>query len=147
MLLYEPMHDLRDVGGTRGGLGTFLVGCALLIGGLYLLFDRVDVHGGYWGWGWGGRDGSFGVTLIPLLAGVAMLFWNGSSKIGWLLAGGGLVIILAGIISNMQIHFQRTSLTTTLIILGLIAGGVGTIARSLRPSGGGAGSTPGDGGS
>jgi hypothetical protein len=44
-------HDVRDVGGTRGGLGMFVVGLAMAIAGLYLLFQQVDVHGGYWRWG------------------------------------------------------------------------------------------------
>lgn len=124
-------HDLRDVGGTRGGLGMFLVGLAMAIGGLYLLFQQVDVHGGYWHWGT--HDRSFGLTLLPLLAGVGVLFWDGSSKIGWLLAGAGLLILVLGVIANMRIHLRSMTLFDTLVILVLIAGGLGVIARSLRP--------------
>jgi hypothetical protein len=116
----------------------FLVGAGMLIGGLYLLFTQIDVHGGYWRWGWG-DDRTFGLTLLPLLAGVGVLFWNGGSKLGWLLFGGGLLIIVLGVISNMQIHLRRMTLFDALLILGLVAGGIGVIARSLRPvSGGGA---------
>jgi hypothetical protein len=43
------------------------------------------------------------------------------------------LIIFAGILVNMDIYFQRTSLFNTLIMLVLIAGGLGLIARSLRP--------------
>lgn len=128
-------HDLRDVGGTRGGFGLFVVGLAMTIAGLYLLFRQVDIHGGYWGWG-GSHDRSFGLTLLPLLAGVGVLFWDGSSKIGWLLAGGGLLILVVGIIANMRLHLRSMSLFDTLVILVLIAGGLGVIARSLRASGG-----------
>lgn len=130
------MHDLRDVGGTQGGVGWFLGGLGSLAVGVYLLLQQVTVHGGYWQFGWGGgRGGSFGLTLLPLLVGVGVLFFDGKSKLGWLLAGGGLLIIIAGIVANMEIHFRRTSLWDTLIILVLIAGGIGAIARSLRPSG------------
>lgn len=129
------MHDLRDVGGTPGGLGWFLGGLASLVVGVYLLLQHVTVHGGYWQWGWGGRDGSFGLSLLPLLVGVGILFFDGRNKLGWLLAGGGLLIIIAGIIANLRIHFRPTTLWDTLIILVLIAGGIGAIARSLRPSG------------
>ena len=128
-------HDPRDVGGTRGGFGLFVVGLAMAIAGLYLLFRQVDVHGGYWRWG-AGDDRTFGLTLLPLLAGVGVLFWNGSSKVGWLLAGGGLLIIVVGIIANMRIHLRSMTLYDTLIILVLIAGGLGVIARSLRAVGG-----------
>lgn len=129
-------HDLRDVGGTKGGLGMFVVGLAMTIAGLYLLFRQVDVHGGYWRWG-AGDDRTFGLTLLPLLAGIGILFWNGSSKLGWLLAGGGLLIIVVGIIANLRIHFRSTSLYETLVMLVLIAGGLGVIARSLRSVGDG----------
>ena len=59
-------HDLRDVGGTRGGFGMFVVGLGMTIAGLYLLFRQVDVHGGYFHWGSVGNDRSFGLTLLPL---------------------------------------------------------------------------------
>jgi len=93
------MRDLRDVGGTKGGVGWFLGGLAMMIAGLYLLMQQVTVHGGYWGsgsgWGrvGGGGGMSFGLTLVPLLVGVAILFFDGKSRLGWLLVGGGLLII------------------------------------------------------
>jgi hypothetical protein len=130
------MHDLRNVGGTPGGLGMFLVGLAMLAVGVYLLFQQVDVHGGYWRWG-SSPDNTFGMTLIPLLVGVGILFYDGSSKIGWIVASLGLLIIIAGIVANMRIHFRTTSLWNTLLILALIAGGIGVIVRSLKPAGGG----------
>jgi hypothetical protein len=125
------MHDLRDVGGTRGGLGQFLVGLGMLVAGLYLLFLQVDVDAGYWRSGWGGER-IFGLSLLPLLAGIGWMFWDSNSKGGWLLAGGGLLIITVGIIANMQIHFRRTNLFNTLTMLVLIAGGIGLVARSMR---------------
>jgi hypothetical protein len=134
-------HDLRDVGGTRGGLGMFIVGAAMFVGGLYLLFQQIDVHGGYWGaggWG-GGGNRSFGLTLIPLLGGIGVLFWNGSSRIGWALTAGGLLILVLGIIVNMQIHWRQTTLFDALLMLVLIAGGLGVMARSLKASGNGIG--------
>ena len=128
------MHDLRDVGGTKGGLVHFLVGLAMTVLGGYLLLDRVTVHGGYWSF-FGSAGTSFGITMIPLLFGVGLLFYNGRSVLGWLLAGGGAVVILAGIIANLRIHFQSTSLFATLTMLVLLAGGLGLIARSLRAVG------------
>ncbi len=138
--------DPRNAGGTPGGAGMFLIGLGMFVAGLYLLFQQIDVHGGYWRFGMG-NDRSFGLTLVPLLVGVGFLFWNASSKVGWFLAGGGLLIVVAGIIANMQIHWRRTTLFDALLILALVAGGVGVIARSLRPVGVGArGPDGGDGG-
>jgi hypothetical protein len=118
-------------GGTPGGMGEFLLGIVLSAIGLYLLFERVTVHTSFWRFG--GMANSFGVTLIPLLIGVGLLFFNGKSIIGWVLTAGGLLFIVVGVIANMDIYFQRTSLMNTLIMLGLLAAGLGLVARSLRP--------------
>jgi hypothetical protein len=84
-------------------------------------------------WSFTGSSGSsFGITLIPLLVGVAMLFFNGRSVVGWLLSAGGLATIVLGIVANMGIYFQRTSLWSTLVILVSLVGGLGLVARSLR---------------
>ncbi len=128
------MRDLRNVGGTPGGFGTFVIGLALAIIGGYLLMQQVDVHGGYWRWGGGGGSGrSFGLTLIPLLLGIVILFANGSSIIGKVLTFGGALIILIGVIANMDINFRTTSLFNTVLMLALLASGIGLIARSARP--------------
>ena len=121
----------EGAGGTPGGMGEFFLGLVLCGIGLYLLFDRVTVHTSFWRFG--GLHNSFGITLIPLLIGFGLLFFNGKSIIGWVLTLGGLLFIVVGIISNMDIYFQRTSLMNTLIMLGLLAAGLGLIARSLRP--------------
>lgn len=130
------MHDLRDVGGSPGGLGTFLFGLGLAIVGGYLLLDRVTVTGGYWGW-FGSYGSSFGITLIPLVIGIGLLFFDGRSIAGNLLAWCGLLIVVAGVIANMRIHFEPTSLFQTLVILAMLAGGVGLMARAARSDGDG----------
>lgn len=125
------MHDLRDVGGTKGGLGSFLLGLALTLLGCYLFTDRVTVHGGYWRFA-RTEGASFGITLLVMLFGVGMLFYNAQSKGGWLLTVGGFLVIITGIIANLEVHFQSTSLWSTLIMLGMFAGGLGLVFRSLR---------------
>src|SRR5436305_3079154 len=122
-------RSLSDVGGTPGGLGEFLMGFVMACVGGYLLSNQVTVAGSYWSF-WG--TNSFGITLIPLLFGVAILFFNGRSWIGWLLTIAGSLFILTGIIANMHIYFQSASLFNTLIMLVLRVGGLGMIARSLR---------------
>ena len=120
---------MRGAGGTAGGLGTFLIGLAMLVVGGYLLLTRVTVGSGAWLlWGYN----AFGLSLLPLLAGIAWLFYDGRSIGGWILAGLGALIILAGILANLHIFFAPTSLFDTLVMLGLLAGGLGMVARSLR---------------
>ena len=120
---------LRGAGGTPGGLGEFLIGFAMAAAGAYLLTNQVTVTGGYWTF-WG--HGSFGLSLVPLLAGVGILFFNGRSVVGWLLTLAGAVIILAGVLANLDIYFRPTSLFNTILMLVLLAGGIGLVARSLR---------------
>ena len=128
--------DMRNVGGTPGGTRTFFLGIVMIIIGGYLLFDHVQVHGGFWNRrGIGGYGQSFGIVLIPMLLGIGILFVNGRSFVGRVLTGGGLLLILVGIIANLNIHFQRTSLFNTLTMLVLLVGGIGLVVRSVMPMG------------
>ena len=123
---------MSDVGGTPGGLGEFVIGFAMTCIGGFLISNQVSVVGSYWSF-WGAN--TFGVTLIPMLFGVGILFWNGRSIVGWLLTAAGALFILAGVIANMHIYFQPTSLFNTLVMLVLLVGGLGLIARAIRPHG------------
>lgn len=96
------MHDLRDVGGTKGGFIPFIVGLTMTVLGAYLFLDRVTVHGGYWRF-YGSPSTSFGITLIPLLFGIAMLFYDAASKLGWLLSVLGFLTIVTGLIANLEV--------------------------------------------
>jgi uncharacterized protein len=120
---------MKGAGGTSGGLGMFFGGAALVVAGAYLLLTRVSVVSG--GWHFYGYN-AFGMSLFPLLIGIGMLFYNGRSIPGWLLTSGGALIILVGIVANLHIYFQPTSLFDTLMMLGALAAGVGLVARSLR---------------
>jgi hypothetical protein len=123
-------HRMTDVGGTPGGLGSFLMGFAMTCVGGYLLSNQVMVASAYWNF-YG--TNTFGITLLPMLIGIGILFFGGRSAIGWLLNAGGALFILAGVIANLHIYFQPTSLFNTMVMLILLAGGLGLIARSLRP--------------
>ena len=131
--LKEDVEDVRvkrGAGGTPGGVGEFLLGLGMAVAGAYMLTERVTVTSSYWSlWG----HSAFGLSLLPLVIGIGLLFYNGKSIAGWLLTFAGAVIILAGIIMNLQIYFQATSLFSTIVMLVLLAGGIGLVARSLRP--------------
>ena len=122
--------NLRNVGGTPGGLLPFLVGFVMAIAGAYLLVQRVTVSSG--GWSFYGYN-AFGLSLVPFMAGVGVLGYSSKNLLGWLLVLGGLTIVFAGILMNLHIYFAPTSLFDTLMMLALLAGGLGVMARSLRP--------------
>ena len=111
-------RKFEGAGGTTGGVGEFFIGILIAAVGFYLLFSHVQVHSSYWNFmGLGGAGRSFGISLIPLLFGVGILFVNGRSVLGWFLSVAGLLFILAGILINLDIYFQTTSLMNTLIML------------------------------
>ena len=121
---------MGDVGGTPGGLGHFLLGFAMTCVGGYLLSNQVMVGSSYWNF-YG--TNTFGITLLPMLIGIGLLFFSGRNILGWLLTAGGALFIFAGVIANLHIYFQPTSLFNTMVMLILLAGGLGLIARALRP--------------
>jgi hypothetical protein len=109
----------------------FVFGLALAIAGGYLIMNQVQVTSGYWYWL---GPNTFGLTLLPLVIGLGLLFFDGRSIAGWILAGGGAVIIFVGILVNLQIYFQHTSLFNVIVMLALFAAGLGLMARALKTS-------------
>lgn len=123
------MSELRGAGGTEGGLGTFFLGFVMAVAGGWLLTNQVTVTSGYWRlWGYN----AFGLSLLPFVVGIAFLFFDGKSIVGWVLTIAGAVIIFVGIISNLEIYFRSTTLFNTLLMLVLLLGGIGLIARAVR---------------
>jgi hypothetical protein len=124
------MDDRRGAGGTEGGIGAFVIGALMAVAGAYLLTSQVTVTTGFWRlWGYS----AFGLTLLPFIIGIAFLFFDGRSIVGWVLTVAGAVIIFVGILMNLDVYFRPTSLFNTLLMLVLLFGGVGLVARSLRP--------------
>jgi hypothetical protein len=121
---------MKGAGGTQGGVLQFFIGVAMAAGGGYLLTNQVSVTSGFWSW-FGPH--TFGLSLLPLAIGVALLFFDGGSVPGWILTVAGTAIIVLGILVNLQIYFRETSLFNTIVMLVLLFGGLGLIARSLKP--------------
>jgi uncharacterized protein len=121
-------YRFNGAGGTPGGVIEFFVGLGMAIAGGYLLTNQVTVTSGYWSlWGYN----TFGLSLIPLIFGIGILFFNGKSILGWILLFAGIIIIGTGVLMNLQIYFQPTSLFNTIAMLVLLAGGIGLIAKAI----------------
>jgi hypothetical protein len=124
------LSKIKGAGGTPGGIGEFVMGLAMAVAGAYLLTNQVVVVSGFWSvWGYN----AFGLSLLPLIVGIGMLFFNGKSIVGWLLLFIGVVVIFTGILMNLHIYFERTSLFNTIVMIVLLAGGIGLIFRGLAP--------------
>lgn len=128
----------RGAGGTQGGILEFFIGASMVMAGGYMFLSRVIVTTGRFGFRIPFGDGNlvvndFGLALLPLLVGIGILFFNSRNIVGWLLTVGGSAMIVLGVLLNLDIYFQPTNLFNTLVMLGLIAGGLGLIARALQP--------------
>jgi len=130
MLRAVENRSFADVGGSPGGMGSFLLGLVMVCVGGYLLTNQAQIVGSYWTF-YG--TNTFGITLIPMLFGVGILFCSGRSIIGWLLTIAGALFIVAGVIANLHLYFRPTSLFNTIVMLVLLIGGVGLIARAVIP--------------
>jgi ABC-type antimicrobial peptide transport system permease subunit len=69
--------------------------------GGYFLANQVSVVGSFWSF-FGAN--TFGITLVPMLFGVGLLFWNGRSTACRILILAGSLFILAGVLANMHIY-------------------------------------------
>jgi hypothetical protein len=120
---------MNGAGGTPGGLPQFFLGLGLAAVGAYLLTQQVSVQSGSW---MIGGYNAFGLSLIPFILGIGMLFFDGQSRWGYLLLFFGILFIASGILMNLHIYFQPTSLFNTLMMLGMSAAGVGLVLRALK---------------
>jgi len=130
---------MRDSGGTSGGIGTFLAGLSLSLCGVYLLLDSTRMISGH-GWmagvgrGWGlGNTASGIIVWVPFLIAIMWLFFNAAVKTAWWLFWIGLSVVVLDILSGFRFY---SSIKTThfIIILVMIAGGIGLILRSFKES-------------
>ncbi len=119
----------RDLRPARGSFTQFLVGACAAGAAAYMLTSRISVSSG-WGRFWGYN--SFGLALLPLLLGIGLLFFGGRAALAWTLIAVGSAIVAGGVLMNLAIYFRPTSLFDTLIMFGMLAAGIGLMARSLQ---------------
>jgi len=127
---------MNGAGGTSGGTGQFFLGLILMCGGFYLLMGSVVVSSSF---GLGTRlfgVGGYGITggtvLIPLVIGIAMIFYNARNVLGWLLAICAFAALVFGVISSVNMSLRTMSAFELICILVLAFGGLGLFLRSLR---------------
>jgi hypothetical protein len=131
---------MRGAGGTDGGVGQFFLGFVMLCSGLYLLLNAISVTSSFgfgmplYGMSVFGIQYALtsGMVLFPFLIGIAMIFFNGRSLLGWLLALGALVALIAGVIASLHFNLRTMTAFDLITILILTVGGLGLFLRSLK---------------
>lgn len=125
----------RGAGGTDGGIGSFIIGLSMMVIGFYLLLRGITVRPNF-GMGSqmfsvGGFPVTTGMVLIPFAFGVAMVFYNGRSIIGWFLALASILSLVAGVIASINFSLVGISAFDLIVIFVLLFGGIGLFLRSL----------------
>ena len=126
----NPAQDflLFLIGGVLFAMGAFLFANQVMVGSAF----RFGL--GRWGgflFGSAGQGDGFGLVLLPLMAGVLLLFADRYRKAAWFLVWASLGIIFAGVLQGLLISFRPTTLWNLLTMLFLMASGGGLMFRSL----------------
>ena len=125
------MSELGDVGGTPGGLGTFLAWSALAAVSGWFFVDSVRVTSyGNW-WISGNAGGSAGVVFLPLAIGIVGLFYDAKKVWPWIVAAVGVAVLGIEVLSRLQVFFNL-KLSHLLIMMISFFAGIGLILRSVR---------------
>ncbi|BBF43347.1 hypothetical protein lbkm_2035 [Lachnospiraceae bacterium KM106-2] len=115
----------------------FLGGLIMLILGLYIFMQRVSVSTNFFSGSIlsiGGIQVTSGMVVIPFIIGVVIAFVKPESLLGKIIMVCGILIIIASIIMSTKMQLQQMSLYEWLLILFLIFGGGGMVARVLFAS-------------
>lgn len=113
----------------------FLGGLAMLVVGLYIFSQKVMVSSSFLsGMRLGSLNMNNGMIMIPLIIGIIWMFASGGSFISKVFTGMSVLLIVAAIVISTNISLVHMSLYEWVIILVLIFGGVGILARILLAS-------------
>lgn len=118
---------------AKNELLQFLGGLVMLVVGLYILSQKVMVHTSFWGFSrmFGGFSISNGMIMIPLIIGIVWMFASGGSFISKVFTGLGVLLIIVSLILSTNISLVHMSLYEWVLILILIFGGAGLLAKIL----------------
>ena len=117
----------------QNDLSTFLAGLAMLVAGLYWLTTRVSVSSSFFGgtMALGGMNINSGMIVVPFIVCIIWLFVNPDSFFAKICVGLSVLLIIASIILNTQLHFRSTSLYEYIIMLIFIFGGGALVLKVL----------------
>ncbi len=108
----------------------FYIGILLIISGLFFLLSKTVVHSWFYGFNLGGLNLSTGLVVIPLMFGIVWLVNNPKSFWARLITIAGSIFIVGSIIMNIRISFTTSSFFDYLIMMLLIAGGIGLLIKA-----------------
>ncbi|MCM1132635.1 MAG: hypothetical protein NC340_04095 [Ruminococcus flavefaciens] len=119
----KPKNDLLQ----------FFCGLLMLAGGLFMIFQNLDVRSS-WGTGFlhvGTYSLPNGLIFLPVIIGIAMLFLMDRKVFGWIVLAVGIVIILTAVILSVNIRWRTTNAYIFIVMFGLAVSGGAMVIRQL----------------
>ncbi len=120
---------------AKNELKQFVAGVVMLVVGLFILSQKVVVSSGWFGYGGtmmlGGIRLNSGMIMIPFIIGIIWMFASGASFASKLFTALSVILIIASIVLNTNIYMISVSLYEWVIMLVLIFGGAGFVAKVL----------------
>ena len=110
----------------------FYIGIVLIFAGIFFLLSKAVVRSSWLTFTVGGVNVSTGLIVIPLMFGVAWLFYNPKSFVAKMITVFGAIAIIGAIILSLRITFTTTSLFDYLIMILVIASGTGMLLRGYK---------------
>ena len=134
--LLETSDSARSSSKSEGNrLLTFFIGLLMLGGGLFMIFQNIEVTSS---WGFGGyffRIGNIGLPngliMLPIIAGIAMLFLMDRKIFGWVVLSIGIIIVLLSVMMTTHLRWHTTNAYVFIVMFGLVAAGGGMVLREL----------------
>ena len=114
--------------------GRFFIGLAMLIGGVYLFLDNIQLIQfglSYRFFSYGGYHLTTGLVFIPFIFGIVLVFYDSRLDIGWWLCILSLLLIVYGVLRSIQFRFIPMSAFELSLILVLGFGGLGLILNAV----------------
>lgn len=117
---------------AKNELLQFLAGLVMLVAGLFIFSQKVIVYSSFLGgFSLGGMSMTSGLLVVPLIAGIVWMFVSGASFPSKVLTGLGVFLIIVAVIASTNIHLVSMSLYDWILLLVLIFGGAGLLAKVL----------------
>ena len=119
---------------TKNELLQFVGGIVMLAVGLFIFSQKVIVHSSWFGYGGFSVAGiriSSGLVIVPLIIGIIWMFTTGANFASKVFTAFSVLLIIVSVIMSTHIHLSSMTLYEWILLLVLIFGGAGLVAKVL----------------